>query len=97
MLRRTVGLDQANVEIEAALRDRCAEIDRKRQRIAGALRMVDQRPQDGRCRAAAERADKGPVIRTGLALPATIAGGDFRGIVKKVRRVGQHGFFSLRH
>ena len=44
-------------------RDRRAEIHGQRQRIARALRMIDQRPQDGRGRGAAERADKGPVIR----------------------------------
>ena len=37
VLRRAVGLDQADVEIERALRDRRAEIDGERQRIAGAL------------------------------------------------------------
>jgi hypothetical protein len=76
MLARTVGLDQANVEIESAFGHRRAEIHGQRQRIAGPLRMVDQRAQDGGGRAAAERADKGPVIRAGLALPAAIAGGD---------------------
>ena len=85
MLRRAVGLDQTYVEIEGALRDRRAEIDRQRQRIAGPLRMIDQRPQDGGGGGAAERADKGPVILAGLALPAAIAGGDLRGIVEKMR------------
>src|SRR5882757_9107100 len=52
--------------------------------------MVDQRAQDGGGRAAAERADKGPVIRAGLALPAAIAGGDPRGVVEKMRGFCQH-------
>jgi hypothetical protein len=46
MPRRPVGLDQADVEIESTLRDRRAKIDGQRQRVAGALRMIDQRPQD---------------------------------------------------
>ena len=67
VLRRAVGLDQANVEIEGALRDRRAVIDGERQRIAGSLRMIDQRPQDGGGGGAAERADKSPVILAGAA------------------------------
>ena len=75
---------------KAPSRDRRAEIHGQRQRIARPLRMVDQRPQDGGGRAAAERADKGPVVRAGLALPAAIAGGDLRGVVEKMRGFGQH-------
>jgi hypothetical protein len=58
MLRGAVGLDQADIEIELAFRDRRAVIHRQRQRIAGSLRMLDQCAQDGRGGAAAERADK---------------------------------------
>ena len=97
MLARAVGLDQAHVEIEGAFGDRRAEIYGQRQRIARALRMVDQRAQDGRRRAAAERADKGPVVGAGPPLPAAIAGGDPRGVVEKMRGLGQHGILpSLR-
>src|SRR5438034_11210083 len=56
--------------------------------------MVDQREQDGGGRAPAERPDKGPVIRAGLALPAAIAGGDTRGVVEKMRGCGQHSRIS---
>jgi len=52
--------------------------------------VIDQRPQDGGGGGAAEWADKGPVILAGLALPAAIAGGDLRGIVEKVRGLGEH-------
>src|SRR6266850_895422 len=58
--------------------------------------MVDQCAQDGGGRAAAERPDKGPVIRAGFALPATVTGGDFRGVVEKMRGFGQH-FQISRH
>ena len=58
--------------------------------------MLDQRPQHGGGRAAAERADKGPVIRTGPALPAAIAGGDLGGVVEQVRGFGEH-WQILRH
>ena len=95
MLARAVGLDQAHVEIEATFRHRRAEIYGQRQRIARAFRMVDQRAQDGRGRAAAERADKGPVVRAGLALPATVAGGNFRGVVKTMRGFGEHEFLQF--
>ena len=47
-------------------RDRRAIIDGQRQRIAGPLRMLDQRAQDRRGGGAAERADEGPVIVAGL-------------------------------
>jgi len=90
VLRRAVGLDQANVKIERAFRDRCAEIDGQRQRIAGTLRMVDQRPQDGRSRRTTERTDKGPVVLAGLALPAAVAGGDLGGVVEQVRCFCEH-------
>jgi hypothetical protein len=90
MLRRPVGLDQANVEIERALRDRRAKIDGQRQRIARSLRMIDQRPQNGGGGGAAERADEGPVIVAGLPLPAAVTGGHPRGFVEKVRSLGQH-------
>src|SRR5882724_4361269 len=90
MLRRPVGLDQANIEVEGALRDRRAKIDRKRQRIAGPLRLIDRRPQDSGGRRPAERADEGPVIVAGLPAPAAVAGGDPRGIVEKVWGLGQH-------
>src|SRR5437762_7033631 len=95
MLARAVGLDQPDVEIEGAFGDRRAEIHGQRQRIARALRMVDQRAQDGRCRAAAELADKGPVIRAGPALPAAIAGGDPRGVIEQMRGFGEHGYSSI--
>jgi hypothetical protein len=84
MLARAIGLDQAQVEIEFALHDRRAIVDRDRERIAGGLRMLHQRAQDGRCREAAEGADKGPVVRAGASLPATIAGRDPRGVVEEV-------------
>ena len=87
--RRAVGFDQADVEIERPLRDRRAIIDGERQRIARALRMIDQRPQDGRRRHAAERADKGPVIIAGLPLPAAVAGGNARGVVEQMRGLGR--------
>jgi hypothetical protein len=41
MLRRSVGLDQANIEIETTLGDRRTKIDGEGKRIAGALRMID--------------------------------------------------------
>src|SRR5260221_10825707 len=53
--------------------------------------MIDQRPQDGRGGGTAERADKGPVIFAGPALPAAVAGGDLRGVVEKMRCLGEHG------
>ena len=84
MLRRPVGFDQADIEIESAFGDRRAEIHGQRQRIAGALRMVDQRAQDGGGRAAAERADKGPVIVAGPPLPAAVTGGNPRRVVEQV-------------
>src|SRR3984957_5888299 len=92
MLRRPVGLDQADVEIESALRDRRAKIDGQRQRVAGALRMIDQRPQDRGGGGAAERADERPVIVAGAALPAAVTGGDVRGLVEKVPGPGKHEF-----
>ena len=74
MLGRPVGFDQADIEIEGALRDRRAKIDGKGQRIAGPLRMVDQRPQDRGGGRPAERADKSPVIVAGPPLPAAVTG-----------------------
>jgi len=90
MLARPVGLDQAQIEIECAFRDRRAEIDGERERIAGPLRMLHQRAQDGRRREAAERADKGPVIRAGAPLPAAVAGGDAGSVVEEVRGFAVH-------
>jgi len=84
MLRRPVGFDQADIEIESALRDRRAEVDGKGQRIAGPLRMVDQRPQDGGGGRATERADKSPVIVAGPPLPAAVTGGNPRRVVEQV-------------
>jgi hypothetical protein len=84
VLRRPVGLDQANVEIEGALHDRRAKIDGQRQRIAGPLRVIDQRPQNGGGGRSAERADEGPVIVAGLPSPAAVTGGNPRGVVEKV-------------
>ena len=46
--------------------------------------MLDQRPQHGGGGGAAERADEGPVIVAGLALPAAVAGGDPRGLVEQM-------------
>src|SRR5258708_11598880 len=96
VLRRLVGLDQANVEIEDALRDRRAKIDGQRQRIAGPLRVIDQCPQDGGGGCSAERADEGPVIVAGLSSPAAVTGGNPRGVVEKVLGFGKH-FHSFRH
>src|SRR5580704_3417575 len=90
MLRRPVGLDQANVEIERAFGDRRAIIDSQRQRIARSLRMLDQRPQDGGGGDAAERADERPVVLAGLPLPAAVAGGDPRGLVEQMPGSGEH-------
>ena len=90
MLARAVGLDQADVEIERPLRDRRAVVDGERQRIARALGMIDQRPQNGRRRRAAERADKGPVIIAGPPLPAAVAGGNGSGVVEQMRCLGEH-------
>ena len=95
MLRGTVGLDQADVEVEFALRDRRAIVDGDRQRIAGALRMLDQRPQDGRSGAAAERADKGEIVRAGAPLPAAVAGHDAGRFIEKVRSLGEHAISLL--
>src|SRR3981189_3811541 len=44
MLRRPVGFDQADIEIEGALRDRRAEVDGKGQRIAGPWRVGEHPP-----------------------------------------------------
>ena len=52
--------------------------------------MVDQRAQDGRRGRAAERTDKGPVVVTGVPLPAAVAGGDAGGVVEWVRKLGVH-------
>jgi hypothetical protein len=90
VLRRPVGLDQANIDIEDALRDRSAKIDGQRQRIAGPLRVIDQCPQDGGGGCSAERADEGPVIVAGLPSPAAVAGGNPRGVVEKVLGFGEH-------
>src|SRR3977135_1015674 len=90
MLRRAVGLDQANVEIKPAFRNRRAKIDGEREWVAGSLRMIDQRPQDRGRRGAAERADKGPVVVAGPSLPAAVAGGHTRSVVEKVLGPGQH-------
>jgi hypothetical protein len=90
MLAGAVGLDQAQVEIEFALHDRRAIVDGDGERIAGGSRMLHQRAQDGRCREAAEGADKGPVVRAGASLPATIAGGDAGGVVEEVLGFVEH-------
>ena len=84
------GGDQANVEIEIALRDRRAKIDGERKRIAGALRMIDQRPQDGGGGSTAERADERPVIVAGPPLPAAVAGGHPGGVVEQMLGPGKH-------
>jgi len=84
VLRRAVGLDQPDVEVERAFRDRRAVIHGHRQRIAGAFGMLDQRPQNGGGGDAAERPDKGPVVIAGLALPAAVAGGDAGGLVAEM-------------
>ena len=84
MLRRPVGFDQADIEIESAVRDRRAEVDGKGQRIAGPLRVVDQRPQDRGSRRSTERADKSPVIVAGPRLPAAVTGGNPRRVVEQV-------------
>src|SRR6185437_621248 len=90
MLRRAVGLDETDIEIEFASRDRRAEIDGQRQRIAGPLRMLDQRAQDrGRGRAA-ELADKGVVILAALALPGGVTGNDPGCVVENMWGFGQH-------
>src|SRR5580692_837412 len=89
MLRRPVGFDQANVEIETALCDWRAEVDGEGKRIAGTLRMIDQRAQDRGGGYPAERADKRPVIVAGPSLPATVAGGDAGGFVEKMRSSGR--------
>src|ERR1700691_3411981 len=90
MLCRAVGLDQANVEVESALRDRRAKIDGERKRIAGALRMVHQRAQDGGGGDAAERADERPVIPAGPSLPAAVTGYHPRGLVEQMLGAGRH-------
>src|ERR1700730_14302474 len=90
MLCRAVGLDQANVEVESALRDRRAEIDGERQRIAGPLRVVDQRAQDGGGGDAAERADESPVIIAGPPLIAAVTGNHPRGLVEQMLGAGKH-------
>src|ERR1700738_343466 len=90
VLRRPVSLDQADAEIERTLRDRRAEIDGQRKRIAGTLRMIDQRPQDGGGRRSAEWADESPVIVAGASGPAAVAGGHPRGVVEQVRGPGEH-------
>jgi hypothetical protein len=89
MLGRSVSPDQANVEIEAALRDGRAEVDGEGERIAGTLGVIDQRTQDSCSGYAAERADKGPIIVAGPPLPATVAGGDPGSFVEKVRAPGR--------
>jgi hypothetical protein len=70
--------------------DRRAKVDRERERVAGALRMIEQRPQDRGGGCPAERAHKRPVILAGPPLPAAVAGGDLRGVVEKVWGLGQH-------
>jgi hypothetical protein len=90
VLRRPVSLDQANVEIESALRDRRAKVDGEGERIAGTLRMIDQRPQDRGGRGSAEWADESPVILAGPPLPAAVTGGYPRGAVEKVLGPGKH-------
>src|SRR5271168_297224 len=90
MLCRAVGLDQANVEVEGPLRDRRAEIDGERERIAGALRVVDQRPQDGGGGDAAERADERPVILAGSPLVAAVTGNHPRRLVEQMLGAGRH-------
>src|SRR5258707_12661925 len=84
MLGRAVGLDQADVEIEGARRDRRAIIDGERKRVAGSLRMIDQRPQDGGGGGAAKRADESPVVLAGFPLPAAVAGGGLGGVVEQI-------------
>src|SRR6185312_16264803 len=90
MLGRAVGLDQADVKVEIAFGDRCAIVDGERQRVARALRVLDQRPQNGGGREAAERADEGPVVGAGASTPAAVAGGDAGRVVKEVWGFGEH-------
>jgi hypothetical protein len=83
VLRRAVGLDQTHVQFEGAFRDRRAKIDGESERIAGTLRMLDNRPQY-RCRGdAAERTDESPVIRAGTAGPTAIARGHSRSVIER--------------
>src|SRR5450759_5307766 len=95
VLRRPVGLDQANVEIELALRDRRAKIDGEGERIAGPLRMLDQRAQDRGGGGAAEWADERPVIVAGPSLPAAVSGGHPRGVVEQVLGLGMHEILRI--
>src|SRR5579862_7559169 len=90
MLARAVRLDQAKIEIERACRDRRAIIDGDRERITRGLRMLHQRAKDRRRREAAERADKGPVVRAGASLPTAVAGSDAGGVVEEVRGFAVH-------
>src|ERR1700759_2074922 len=92
MLRGAVRLDQPDVEIELALRDRRAVIHRDGQRIACALRMLHQRAQDGRGRETAEPGGKGEIVRAGAPLPSAVTGGDARGLIEQVWEFGKHEF-----
>src|SRR6266403_1540904 len=78
------------------LRDPRAKVDGQRDRIAGPLRVIDQRPQDGGGRRSAERAEEGPVIIAGLPAPAAVTGGNPCGIVEKVLGFCEH-FHTFRH
>jgi hypothetical protein len=62
VLGGTVGLDQPHVEIERSRRDRRAVVHRQRERIAVALRMLDDGAQHGRGGNAAERTDESPIV-----------------------------------
>jgi hypothetical protein len=95
VLRRPVGLDQANIDIEGALRDRRAKIHGQRQRFAGPLRVIDQCPQDGGGGCSAEWADEGPVIVTGLSSPAAVTGSNPCGVVEKVLGFCKHRLFRI--
>src|ERR1700722_18567364 len=57
--------------------------------------MIDQRPQHGGGGDPAERADESPVLQAGLPPPAAVAGGDPRGVVEKMRGLGQHEILAI--
>src|SRR5690349_1105401 len=95
MLARAVGFHQPHVEIERTLRDRRAVVDGHRQGIAGPPRMLDQRAQNGCGGYAAEWSDEGPIVVAGVALPATVAGRNARGVVEGVREFCVHGWSSM--
>jgi hypothetical protein len=52
--------------------------------------MLHQCAQDGRGCEAAERADKGEIVRAGAPLPPAVTGGDAGGLVEQVWKFGEH-------